>query len=174
MTRLPKEKACNLSREIDSGTEHCVLWLACQVARLSENMYIVVFLPSLSVAKPVHPQALSLVTIHTSAPGFRDLSLFLGTMTSPAGRRKPTRLGVRPGRLVIVGSGIKSMSQFTFEAVSHIEQADKVFYCVADPANDTFIEKHAKEAVDLYDLDDDGKPRDQTYTQMVEKMLQEV
>ena len=95
-------------------------------------------------------------------------------MTSPAGRRKPTGLGVRPGRLVIVGSGIKSMSQFTLEALSHIEQADKVFYCVADPATDTFIEKHAKEAVDLYDLYDDGKPRHQTYTQMAEKMLREV
>ena len=95
-------------------------------------------------------------------------------MASPTGRRKPTGLGVRPGRLVIVGSGIKSMSQFTLEAVSHIEQADKVSYCVADPATDTFIEKHAKEAVDLYDLYDDGKPRHQTYTQMAEKMLREV
>src|SRR2546423_1420550 len=46
----------------------------------------------------------------------------------------PPPVGRRPGKLVIVGSGIKSISQFTLEAVAHIQQADKVFYCVADPS----------------------------------------
>jgi Tetrapyrrole (Corrin/Porphyrin) Methylases len=82
--------------------------------------------------------------------------------------------GWRPGRLVIVGSGIKSIGQFTLEAVSHIEQADRVFYCVADPATEAFVESRSANAVDMYDLYDDGKPRHQTYTQMAEVMLREV
>ena len=89
-------------------------------------------------------------------------------------RRVPPSHGFRPGRLVIVGSGIKSISQFTLEAVAHIEQADKVFYCVADPLTDIFIEKHNPNAVDLYKYYNDGKPRHQTYTQMAEVMLREV
>src|SRR5438552_3110405 len=86
----------------------------------------------------------------------------------------PPPVGHRPGKLVTVGSGIKSISQFTLEAVAHIQQADKVFYCVADPATEVFIEKQNTEAVDLYDLYDDNKPRNQTYTQMAEVMLREV
>ncbi len=89
-------------------------------------------------------------------------------------RRKPAAQGFRPGRLVVVGSGIKSISQFTLESISHIEQADKVFYCVADPATEVFIEKHSKYSRDLYDLYDDDKPRNQTYTQMAEVILNEV
>jgi hypothetical protein len=78
-----------------------------------------------------------------------------------ASTKKPPIAGFRPGRLIIVGSGIKSISHFTLEAVSYIEQADKVFYCVADPATELFIERHNKNgnATDLYDLYDDGKPR---------------
>ncbi len=89
-------------------------------------------------------------------------------------RRKAPPFGVRPGRLVIVGSGIKSIGQFTLEAIAHIEAADKVFYCVADPASERFIASKNKHAVDMYHLYDDGKPRHQTYTQMAEVMLREV
>ena len=88
--------------------------------------------------------------------------------------KRPPVTGYRPGRLVIVGSGIKSIAQFTLEAVAYIEQADKVFYCVADPASEIFIESLNKNARDLYDLYDDGKPRIQTYTQMSEIMLRDV
>jgi precorrin-6B methylase 1 len=82
--------------------------------------------------------------------------------------------GTRPGRLVVVGSGIKSISQFTLEAVAHIEQADVVFYAVADPATERFIETKNPNSVDLYPLYDDDKPRRNTYTQMAEVMLREV
>ena len=40
------------------------------------------------------------------------------------------------GSLVVVGSGIKCAAQFTQEAISHIKNADKVLYCVADPATE--------------------------------------
>ena len=67
--------------------------------------------------------------------------------------------GKRPGKLVIVGSGIKSIAHMTLETVAHIEQADKVFYCVADPGTELFIQSRAKDATDLYTLYDDGKNR---------------
>ncbi|CAH0055790.1 unnamed protein product [Clonostachys solani] len=89
-------------------------------------------------------------------------------------RRTPASHGFRPGRLVIVGSGIKSISQFTLEAISEIESADMVFYCVADPATELFIESHSKKSRDLYDLYDDRKQRNRTYTQMAEVILREV
>ena len=48
---------------------------------------------------------------------------------------KPNTLRTR-GSLVVVGSGIKCAAQFTSEAISHIKNADKVLYCVADPATE--------------------------------------
>ncbi|WP_209435287.1 SAM-dependent methyltransferase, partial [Xenorhabdus szentirmaii] len=83
---------------------------------------------------------------------------------------KPSRVS-HGGQLVIVGSGIKSLAQLTMEAVGHIKAADEVFYAVADPLTEVFIEKNAKKAYDMYILYDDGKPRDQTYIQMAEVML---
>jgi hypothetical protein len=82
--------------------------------------------------------------------------------------------GARSGRLVVIGSGIKSISQFTLEAVAHIEHADVVFYAVADPATEKFIETKNPNSVDLYPLYDDDKPRHKTYTQMAEVMLRKV
>lgn len=40
------------------------------------------------------------------------------------------------GSLVVVGSGIMCVSQFTIEALCHIKNADKVFYLVSDPATE--------------------------------------
>src|ERR1700675_3719841 len=82
--------------------------------------------------------------------------------------------GLRPGRLVIVGSGIKGIAHFTLEAVAHIQSADVVMYAVADPATEYFIEQANPRSVDLYTLYDDGKPRHETYTQMAEMLLREV
>ena len=89
------------------------------------------------------------------------------------GRVAPSS-GKRPGKLVIVGSGIKSIAHMTLEAISHIQAANKVFYVIADPATETYIEKLNPTAVDLYKLYDDGKPRHQTYVQMAEILLREV
>ena len=72
----------------------------------------------------------------------------------------------------MVGCGIKSNSHMTLETVGYIEQADKVFYCVADPGSELFIQHKAKEAIDLYTLYDNDKNRDSTYMQMAEVMLQ--
>lgn len=40
------------------------------------------------------------------------------------------------GSLVVVGSGIMCVSQFTIEALCHIKEADQVFYLVSDQATE--------------------------------------
>ena len=49
---------------------------------------------------------------------------------------KPKSKLLSRGSLVVVGSRIKCAAQFTSEAISHIKNADKVLYCVADPATE--------------------------------------
>jgi hypothetical protein len=86
--------------------------------------------------------------------------------------RNAPRIGRRPGTLVTIGSGIKAISQFTFEAEAYLDWADVVFYCVADPATDQWIRNKRKDATDLYTLYDNGKNRHLTYIQMAERMLE--
>jgi len=78
------------------------------------------------------------------------------------------------GSLTIVGTGIESIGQITLQALSHIEAASKVFYCVVDPATEAFILTKNKNCVDLYQFYDNGKHRMDTYLQMAEVMLKEV
>lgn len=70
------------------------------------------------------------------------------------------------GSLTIVGSGIESIGQITLQALSHIESASKVFYCVVDPATEAFILNKNKNSIDLFQYYDNAKPRMETYTQM--------
>lgn len=82
------------------------------------------------------------------------------------------RAGARAGKLVLVGSGIKGVGHFTLEGLGHVEAADIVYYAVADPTTELFIQEHAKKSIDLYNLYGNGKPRRDTYTQMAEKLLE--
>ena len=75
------------------------------------------------------------------------------------------------GSLVVIGSGIKSVGQFTLEAVSHIKCADKILFCVADPATEVFIKDMRPDAMDLYVFYADDKKRYDTYVQMAESCL---
>jgi hypothetical protein len=77
----------------------------------------------------------------------------------------------KPGQLIIVGSGIGSIGQLSLQAVAHIEQADVVFYVVADSATEAFIRQKNANCVDLYKFYGDGKNRMITYIQMSEEML---
>jgi len=80
----------------------------------------------------------------------------------------------KSGKLVVVGSGIKAVGQFTLEAQSHIQQADIVLYAAADPVTDMWIEKQNPNSFDLYQYYANDKNRIVTYVQMVERMLDEV
>ena len=57
----------------------------------------------------------------------------------------------------MIGSGIKSVGQFTLESIGHIRAADRIFYCVADPVTEGFIQMLRPDALDLYVFYDDGK-----------------
>jgi len=80
----------------------------------------------------------------------------------------------KDGKLVVVGSGIKAVGQFTLEAQAHIQQADIVLYAAADPVTDMWIEKQNPNSFDLYQYYANDKNRIVTYVQMVERMLDEV
>ena len=79
----------------------------------------------------------------------------------------------KQGSITIAGSGIKSAGQFTLEAVGHIKNGDKVFYCVADPVSELYIKDLRPDAMDLYVLYNDDKDRYKTYVQMSEILLNE-
>jgi hypothetical protein len=75
-----------------------------------------------------------------------------------------------PGELVIVGSGIEAAG-FTAADELRIDDAEYVFYCVADPATKVWINSMRPDAYDLYVLYDDSKRRYSTYVQMSEALL---
>lgn len=77
-------------------------------------------------------------------------------------------LAAKLGQLTIVGSGISSISQLSLQAVAYIEQADIVFYVVADSPTEAFIREKNANCVDLYKFYDNGKNRTITYIQMSE------
>lgn len=63
------------------------------------------------------------------------------------------------GSLVVIGSGIKCISQFTVEALGYLKEANEVFYHVADPVTDNYIRKMKPNAKDLSVLYDNKKDR---------------
>ena len=54
----------------------------------------------------------------------------------------------RPSQLVVVGSGITSITQLTLEAIAHMKEADKVYYTVENSATDIYIQKLNKNVFD--------------------------
>ena len=74
-----------------------------------------------------------------------------------------------PGSLTIAGSGIASIAHMTFETIAHLKEADKVYYVVADPATEAFIQANASGPCrDLSGLYGADKSRYDTYVQMAE------
>ena len=74
------------------------------------------------------------------------------------------------GELIVIGSGIETAG-FSVADERVIEAADRVFYCVADPATAVWLKERRPDAYDLYVLYDDAKLRHVTYMQMTEAML---
>ena len=73
------------------------------------------------------------------------------------------------GSLTIAGSGIASVSHMTLETLAFIQEADAVFYLVADPATEAFIQKNARgPCKDLQVFYAKDKSRYDTYVQMAE------
>jgi hypothetical protein len=76
----------------------------------------------------------------------------------------------RPGELVVIGSGIETVG-FALGDQKLIESADKVLFCVADPATIVWLKQLRPDALDLYVLYGENKPRYTTYMQMAEAQL---
>ncbi|HEX8092507.1 MAG TPA: hypothetical protein VF542_01675, partial [Jatrophihabitans sp.] len=74
------------------------------------------------------------------------------------------------GQLTVIGSGIEAVG-FSVADELVIDTADKVFFCVADPATAVWLKQRRPDAYDLYVLYDDAKLRHVTYMQMTEAML---
>lgn len=75
------------------------------------------------------------------------------------------------GQLVIVGSGIRAISDLTLDAEAQIRTAQKVLYCVADPVIERRLHLLNPWSESLYGLYDNDKPRIETYLAMVDAML---
>ena len=74
------------------------------------------------------------------------------------------------GRLIVVGTGM-NVGQMTAEARDWITRADEVLYAVPDPATEQLITSLNEKAESLFVFYGEGKPRAQTYTQMVDRIL---
>jgi uncharacterized protein YabN with tetrapyrrole methylase and pyrophosphatase domain len=80
---------------------------------------------------------------------------------------KPTK----KGSLLIVGSGIQAIRQFTLGSRDAVEQADKVLYLIPDEISKTWIKKINPNAESLLDCYAQGKPRSDSYKEMTERTL---
>ena len=80
------------------------------------------------------------------------------------------RAGLK-GSLVVVGTGIKSISHITLEAASYIRDAQKLLYLTADFLTDQWLAKENRTAESIHRFYKDNKPREQTYIEMRDYML---
>jgi len=90
-------------------------------------------------------------------------------MTSKAGKAKQT------GTLVVVGTGIRTVGHLTMEALAWMQRADEIIHLVSDPVAQALIAglKPGKEFT-LQGFYGDGKPRADSYNEMVEFILSRV
>lgn len=78
-------------------------------------------------------------------------------------------------RLVIVGTGIRITGQLTMEALVWMQRADKLYYAVNDPVAKAVIHRLNPEGAEsLNGLYGEGKPRRETYEQMIDTILSSV
>jgi len=94
--------------------------------------------------------------------------------TEIAARARPAPGDGGRGRLTVVGTGIKSVSQATLESADVIAAGDEVLYLVADPITEEWLRELCPRAQTLYDCYAEGKPRVVSYHEMVERILEPV
>lgn len=77
------------------------------------------------------------------------------------------------GSLVVVGTGIRTVGHLTVEAISWMKVADKVLYVVGDPvAEATMAQLNPAGVESLSPMYAEGKPRIETYNEMVDRILE--
>ncbi|HEV7519317.1 MAG TPA: SAM-dependent methyltransferase [Thermoanaerobaculia bacterium] len=75
------------------------------------------------------------------------------------------------GRLTLVGTGYMLAGQVTQQSLSAITKAEKLFHLTAEAATSVWIAGLNPTAESLHDAYAEGKPRRDTYLEMVERML---
>jgi siroheme synthase len=75
------------------------------------------------------------------------------------------------GRLIVVGTGIRSIAQLTQEAVAWIKAADIVCYALADPVTQRWVRDNAKAAEDLGVYYDESANRLTSYDRMAARLV---
>lgn len=78
------------------------------------------------------------------------------------------------GTLACVGVGMTLGAHLAPRARSHIEQADVVFSAMSDPIVELWVQGMNRDVRSLQPLYAEGKPRRETYREMVDLMLAEV
>ena len=82
---------------------------------------------------------------------------------------------ITPGRLVVVGTGIRTTGQLTIEAIAWIKIADVLFHSVSDPVALALVREYQPTTnIDLTAFYQEGKPRRQTYRAMADAIVAEV
>ena len=87
------------------------------------------------------------------------------------GHLRAEELTAAQGSLTVVGTGIALREQVTPEAAAAIERADDVLYLVTQPLTAQWIERTNPHSRSLDGLYAPGKPRRETYAEMVEELL---
>jgi hypothetical protein len=80
----------------------------------------------------------------------------------------------RKGSLACVGVGMTLGAHLAPRARSHIEQADVVFAAMSDPLVELWVQGMNADVRSLQPFYGQGKPRTETYREMIEAMLAEV
>lgn len=78
------------------------------------------------------------------------------------------------GRLVVVGTGLRTTGHMTVEAIAWIKRADRVLYVVSDPVAEDMLEALNPNLISLQDLYSTETKRIDTYNAMIERILAEV
>lgn len=75
-------------------------------------------------------------------------------------------------RLVVIGTGIRTIGQMTMESIGWIKKAEKLLYIVSDPIAEELIKTFNPPAAEsLYKFYGEGKPRIQSYNEMIDTTL---
>lgn len=96
------------------------------------------------------------------------------TAAVPAASAELSAPGLPNDQLVVVGTGIRSVGQLTIEAATCIRRAERLHFSVADALGERVIRILNARAEPLMPLYVDGKPRSETYEEMVETILRSV
>ena len=78
------------------------------------------------------------------------------------------------GSLVVVGTGFSIAGQVTQEALSHMTHAERLLFLVTDIATKEWIESLNPKTESLYDSYRVGRAREETYSEMSERILRHV